>query len=377
MKAWTFDSRDPEDTHAAGCALGRAIGADGLVVALIGPLGAGKTVFVKGLAEGLGVDPRVVSSPTFVIAQQYVVPEGPECLHHVDLYRLESEDELEAIGFDEMFAPGAVLAAEWADRFPGVLGSEFLSVVLEGPSAGGSESELDGDAATAARPAIGEASGAPVRRASVTAHGEAAQTILADWSARFDAREGSGGSRPGAGGFVEMRLGVWLCLAVLLWLGSSLPDASAPALPCALGRSLERDGLGTSRVDCAPEAGLERGARLEQRARLERSARLEQSARFEQGLPVGLEGVARWLVGERVDVNKASRGLLETLPGIGPVRAEAIVRERERRRFARLAELERVHGIGPKTVRRLSQWLDVGLRDEAGSSALDAGGERG
>ena len=65
MASWTFVSRDPDETRAIARELGRAIGADGAVLALIGPLGAGKTVFVKGLAEGLGVDPRGVSSPTF------------------------------------------------------------------------------------------------------------------------------------------------------------------------------------------------------------------------------------------------------------------------------------------------------------------------
>ena len=90
MASWTCNSANPEDTHAMGRALGQSIGADGLAIALVGPLGAGKTVFVRGLAEGLGVEPRSVSSPTFVIAQQYAVPQGPETLHHVDLYRLGS-----------------------------------------------------------------------------------------------------------------------------------------------------------------------------------------------------------------------------------------------------------------------------------------------
>ena len=75
VASWTFVSRDPEETRAIARELGRAVGSDGAVLALIGPLGSGKTVFVKGLAEGLGVDPRGVSSPTFVIAQQYAVPE--------------------------------------------------------------------------------------------------------------------------------------------------------------------------------------------------------------------------------------------------------------------------------------------------------------
>jgi len=134
MQTWIFDSPDAVHTIEAGAELGRSIGASGLAIALIGPLGAGKTVFVKGLATGLGIDPRVVSSPTFVIAQQYVLPSGPETLHHVDLYRLESSMELESIGFYDMLAPGQVAAVEWADRFPEVLGHEYLSIEFEGPS---------------------------------------------------------------------------------------------------------------------------------------------------------------------------------------------------------------------------------------------------
>lgn len=193
MEAWSFDSRDPDETRAAGRELGRSIGADGLAIALVGPLGAGKTVFVKGLAEGLGVDPRVVSSPTFVIAQQYVVPEGPDVLHHIDLYRLESEDELESIGFYDMLVPGAVLAAEWADRFPGVLGSEVLSIAFEGPSPGvepASESPESRDEALgdAGRSMLGDtgSSGGSLRTATVAAQGKVAQWVLADWAARLE-----------------------------------------------------------------------------------------------------------------------------------------------------------------------------------------------
>jgi tRNA threonylcarbamoyladenosine biosynthesis protein TsaE len=98
MQTWAFDSPDAERTLERGVELGRSISAAGLAIELIGPLGAGKTVFVKGLATGLGVDARSVSSPTFVIAQQYRLATGPESLHHVDLYRLESESELESIG---------------------------------------------------------------------------------------------------------------------------------------------------------------------------------------------------------------------------------------------------------------------------------------
>jgi competence protein ComEA len=73
----------------------------------------------------------------------------------------------------------------------------------------------------------------------------------------------------------------------------------------------------------------------------------------------GLEGPARLLFGLRLDPNRAVPGSLETLPGIGPARAAAIVAERCRRRFSALVELERVHGIGPRTRASLEPWLEV------------------
>jgi len=336
VDTWTFDSRDPDETFEAGRELGRSIGADGLAIALVGPLGAGKTLFVKGLAEGLGVDPRVVSSPTFVIAQQYVVPEGPDVLHHVDLYRLESEHELESIGFYDMLVPGAVLAVEWADRFPGVLGRELLSIELQGPH--------------------GHGSAGPLRRASVTAHGDAAQQVLSDWAERLERlrRLQSAGpserdrdSRPGTGSFVEMRLGLTIVLALGLWVSAQLDFAQDRFPICAALVSSQSDELGTSHARClAPEEIFERAA-------------VGAVAGVGVGGEAALEGVARLLVGGRIDLNRATARLLETLPGIGPQRAEAIVRARGERPFAAVAEIERVPGIGPKTRARLERWLRV------------------
>jgi tRNA threonylcarbamoyladenosine biosynthesis protein TsaE len=108
------------------------VAAEGLLVALVGPLGAGKTVFVKGLAEGLGVDPRLVASPTFVIAHEYPAGRaGGRPLAHVDLYRVASEAELESAGFLDLLHAGAVLAVEWADRLPEALPADRLEVRIE------------------------------------------------------------------------------------------------------------------------------------------------------------------------------------------------------------------------------------------------------
>ena len=99
------------ETSQCGADLGRQLGPDSVVL-LTGPLGAGKTAFVRGLAQGLGCDPAAVSSPTFTIVQEY---SGPTTLQHVDLYRL-TPAEVEDLGLDDLM-PGAVLAVEWPERW--------------------------------------------------------------------------------------------------------------------------------------------------------------------------------------------------------------------------------------------------------------------
>ena len=127
-----FPSPSPDATRTAARLLADAIDARGLLVALIGPLGAGKTLFVQALAEGLGVDPDRVSSPTFVIASEYTTP-GGRLLAHVDLYRVANRDELDATGFTDLLVPGAVVAVEWADRIPDALSADRLEIRLERP----------------------------------------------------------------------------------------------------------------------------------------------------------------------------------------------------------------------------------------------------
>jgi tRNA threonylcarbamoyladenosine biosynthesis protein TsaE len=85
----------------------------GDVVLLTGNLGAGKTVFVRGLASGLGIDPEAVSSPTFTIVHEY--RGGRLTLYHADLYRLE-RTAAEDIGLEELGVRDGVLAVEWPDR---------------------------------------------------------------------------------------------------------------------------------------------------------------------------------------------------------------------------------------------------------------------
>lgn len=115
--------------------IGRQLGAVlrvGDLVALIGPLGSGKTTLVKGVAEGAGVaDPRQVNSPTFVIVNEYKTSLSPApWLYHIDAYRLRGGDDLESLGFGEMLEHGAVLI-EWADRVSEVLAAGRLNIVIE------------------------------------------------------------------------------------------------------------------------------------------------------------------------------------------------------------------------------------------------------
>lgn len=103
------------ETEAAGEQLGRRL-APGALVLLYGELGAGKTAFVRGLAQGVGAPPQEVSSPTFTIIQEYVGTRSR--LHHVDLYRLAAA-EIDDLGLDDLIESGAIVAIEWADRWPG------------------------------------------------------------------------------------------------------------------------------------------------------------------------------------------------------------------------------------------------------------------
>jgi tRNA threonylcarbamoyladenosine biosynthesis protein TsaE len=125
-----FRSEEPRASEAAARLLAAQIPESGLVMSLVGPLGAGKTLFVQGLAAGLGLDPADVSSPTFSIVNEYPLA-GRRRLVHVDMYRLESEADLEHVGFLDLLDSGTVLAAEWGDRFPQVFPRDHLELTIE------------------------------------------------------------------------------------------------------------------------------------------------------------------------------------------------------------------------------------------------------
>ena len=109
-----YRSNSPGETEALGAALAKLLW-PGAVVAFTGDLGAGKTAFVRGMAQGLGVAGRV-TSPTFTILQ--VHEEGRLPLYHFDWYRLESAEELYELAMDEYLQNGGVAVVEWPCRAP-------------------------------------------------------------------------------------------------------------------------------------------------------------------------------------------------------------------------------------------------------------------
>ena len=111
--------------------LGRRIGKrlkGGDIICLFGQLGAGKTVLVKGLAQGLGVDSRRVNSPSFVLIHEY---KGKLPLFHLDLYRLRNNKDIVDLGYEEYFYSEGVCVIEWADRLKGLLPKKYLKIELE------------------------------------------------------------------------------------------------------------------------------------------------------------------------------------------------------------------------------------------------------
>jgi len=120
--AMDFISRSPEQTRRLGMRLGSLL-QPGDVLALRGDLGAGKTTFVQGIAQGWG-STDAVSSPTFVLVNLYRRPDGG-LLHHMDAYRIESALEAEDLDLDAMISSGALIV-EWAERIVDALPKDLL-----------------------------------------------------------------------------------------------------------------------------------------------------------------------------------------------------------------------------------------------------------
>jgi len=122
----TVRTNDATGTEAFGFALGARI-ARGACVCVTGPLGAGKTVLVKGLCRGLGADGEV-TSPTFILMESFT---GRLPIVHLDLYRLEHEREIEGIGVFDLVGSGDVVIAEWGERSPALLDAADIEITIE------------------------------------------------------------------------------------------------------------------------------------------------------------------------------------------------------------------------------------------------------
>lgn len=120
----TLTSASVEETRALGEKLGKLLGV-GDVILLSGELGAGKTMFVQGMATGLGYE-GTVSSKSFVLLGEYA---GDKTLYHADLYRLDDPEMVEDLALDELVADG-VVAVEWPERAGGWLPEEHLLVQI-------------------------------------------------------------------------------------------------------------------------------------------------------------------------------------------------------------------------------------------------------
>ncbi|MBQ3276870.1 MAG: tRNA (adenosine(37)-N6)-threonylcarbamoyltransferase complex ATPase subunit type 1 TsaE [Oscillospiraceae bacterium] len=136
----TYFSQTEAETEALGERLAAALPAGGVVIAMYGELGAGKTAFVRGLARGLGARGRVVS-PTFTIVNEYY---GERDLFHFDMYRLRSADELFDIGWEDYLGREGVCAVEWSENVPEAFDGSEIRVTIEKTSDTGRKITVEG-----------------------------------------------------------------------------------------------------------------------------------------------------------------------------------------------------------------------------------------
>lgn len=119
----TFKSCSERETKEIGRRVGSACGA-GSVISLRGPLGAGKTVIAKGIAEALHITEAIVS-PTFTLVQEY---EGTMPMHHMDLYRIDGVEEFGGIGGEELLYSEGVTLIEWSEKIEEILPAHTIRV---------------------------------------------------------------------------------------------------------------------------------------------------------------------------------------------------------------------------------------------------------
>lgn len=123
---WT--SQSPAQTQAWGAKLAKKLKPP-RVIALVGELGAGKTCLVKGLAKGFEVKSKdLVNSPTFTLINEY---KGKFPIYHMDLYRLNSEEEFFDLGYEDYFFGKGITVVEWAERIPAALPEDMIAIRLK------------------------------------------------------------------------------------------------------------------------------------------------------------------------------------------------------------------------------------------------------
>ncbi len=121
-------THSPEETEALGRRIGAKLKGDE-IIALFGGLGMGKTAFVRGLADGLGIDPNEISSPTFAIVHEHG---NGKKLYHFDMYRVESWDDLYSTGFFDYLGRG-VIVTEWSENIEGALPDQRINIEISAP----------------------------------------------------------------------------------------------------------------------------------------------------------------------------------------------------------------------------------------------------
>ncbi len=122
-----YTTHSPEETRKLASCIAADLG-PGDVLALRGPLGSGKTCFVQGVARGLGVAERYITSPTFVLIREY---RGRLSLYHIDLYRLATGPEIEHLGLEEYLEGDGVSAVEWAEKMEEMLPDRTIDVSFD------------------------------------------------------------------------------------------------------------------------------------------------------------------------------------------------------------------------------------------------------
>jgi len=125
---FTFTAHDESETARLGAALAEVL-PSGTVIAVTGTLGAGKTRLIQAVAAALGVPPGNVTSPTFVLVNEYTGGRMP--IYHFDTYRLKDEDEFLELGPEEYFDSNGLVFIEWADRVAEFLPDERLEIEIE------------------------------------------------------------------------------------------------------------------------------------------------------------------------------------------------------------------------------------------------------